>query len=85
MAISVNQKEVIKPTKWEVVYEDEDSISIWRYNSKITTAGPIEVEYKWKKHFNPWNQKKKTLGELVKEEKRKKKLEKSQLGINYSS
>jgi hypothetical protein len=85
MAIPVNQKEVIKPTKWEVVYEDEDSISIWRYNSKITTAGPIEVEYKWKKHFNPWNQKKKTLGELVKEEKRKKKLEKSQLGINYPS
>jgi hypothetical protein len=85
MSIPVNQKEVIKPTKWEVVYEDEDSISIWRYNSKITTAGPIEVEYKWKKHFNPWNQKKKTLGELVKEEKRKKKLEKSQLGINYPS
>jgi hypothetical protein len=85
MAIPVNQKDVIKPTKWEVVYEDEDSISIWRYNSKITTAGPVEVEYKWKKHFNPWNQKKKTLGELVKEEKRKKKLEKSQLGINYPS
>jgi hypothetical protein len=85
MAVSVNQKEVVKPTKWEVVYEDEDSISIWRYNSKITTAGPVEVEYKWKKHFNPWNQKKKTLGELVKEEKRKKKLEKSQLGINYPS
>jgi hypothetical protein len=85
MAISVNQKEVIKPTKWEVVYEYEDSISIWRYNSKITTAGPIEVEYKWKKHFNPWNQKKKTLGELAKEEKKRKKLEKSQLGINYPS
>jgi hypothetical protein len=85
MAIPINQKEVVKPTKWEVVYEDEDSISIWRYNSKITTAGPVEVEYKWKKHFNPWNQKKKTLGELVKEEKRKKKLEKSQLGINYPS
>jgi hypothetical protein len=85
MAVSVNQKEVVKPTKWEVVYEDEDYISIWRYNSKITTAGPVEVEYKWKKHFNPWNQKKKTLGELVKEEKRKKKLEKSQLGINYPS
>ena len=85
MAVSLNQKEDIKPTKWEVVYQDEDSISIWKYNSKITTAGPVEVEYKWKKHFNPWNQKKKTLGELVKEEKRKKKLEKSQLGINYPS
>jgi hypothetical protein len=85
MATSVNQKEVVKPTKWEVVYEDEDSISIWKYNSKITTAGPIEVEYKWKKHFNPWNQKKRTLGELAKEEKKRKKLEKSQLGINYPS
>jgi hypothetical protein len=85
MSIPTNTKTPIKPTKWEVVYEDEDSISIWRYNSKITTAGPVEVEYKWKKHFNPWNQKKKTLGELVKEEKRKKKLEKSQLGINYPS
>jgi hypothetical protein len=85
MAVSVNQKEIVKPTKWEVVYEDEDSISIWRYNSKITTAGPVEVEYKWKKHFNPWNQKKKTLGELAKDEKKRKKLEKSQLGINYPS
>ena len=78
-------KEVIKPTKWEVVYEDEESISIWRYNSKITIAGPVEVEYKWKRSFNPWNQKKKTLGELAKEEKKKQKLEKSQLGINYAS
>ena len=85
MATSVNQKEVIKPTKWEVVYEDEDCISIWRYNSKITTAGPVEVEYKWKRHFNPWNQKKMTLGDLAKEEKKRKKLEKSQLGINYPS
>jgi hypothetical protein len=85
MATSINQKEVEKPTKWEVVYEDEDSISIWKYNSKITIAGPIEVEYKWKRHYNPWGQKKKTLGDLAKEEKKRKKLEKSQLGINYSS
>jgi hypothetical protein len=85
MATSVNQKEVIKPTKWEVVYEDEESISIWRYNSKITIAGPVEVEYKWKRSFNPWGQKKKTLGDLAKEEKKRKKLEKSQLGIDYSS
>jgi hypothetical protein len=85
MAVSVNQKEAEKPTKWEVVYEDEDSISIWKYNSKITIAGPVEVEYKWKRHFNPWNQKKKTLGELAKEEKKRQKLEKSQLGINYPS
>ena len=74
MATSVNQKEVIKPTKWEVVYEDEECISIWRYNSKITIAGPVEVEYKWKRHFNPWNKgKKKSLGELAKEARKESK------------
>ena len=85
MAISVNQKDTPKQTKWEVVYEDEESISIWKYNSKITTSGPVEVEYKWKRSFNPWNQKKMTLGDLAKEEKKKMKLDKFQLGINYSS
>jgi hypothetical protein len=60
-----------KPTKYEYVFEDEDCISIWKYNTKITTNGPVEVEYKWKKHFNPWEQKKKTLGDLAKEAKKK--------------
>ena len=70
----------IKPTptppervKWEVVYEDDESISIWRYNTKKTTHGPVEVEYKWKRHFNPWGQKKKTLGQLAKEARKKNK------------
>ena len=71
MATSVNQKEVIKPTKWEVVYEDEDSISIWKYNSKITIAGPVEVEYKYKRGYVHPQLKKKTLGELAKEAKKK--------------
>ena len=74
-----------KPTKYEYVFEDDESISIWKYNTKITTNGPVEVEYKWKKNFNPWGQKKKTLGDLAKEQKKKKNLEKSQLGIDYSS
>jgi hypothetical protein len=47
------------------VYEDEREISIWKYDSKITTNGPISVEYKWKKGFEPTNTKKKTLGDLV--------------------
>jgi hypothetical protein len=61
-----------KPTRWEVVYEDEDTISIWKYNSNKTTNGPIEVEYNYKRGFqHPSNKKKKTLGDLVKEEKLK--------------
>jgi hypothetical protein len=61
-----------KPTKWEVVYEDDECISIWKYNSKITTRGPVEVEYKWKRGYkHPSDKKKKTLGELAKEAKKK--------------
>lgn len=58
--------------KFSVTYEDETSISIWKYDKKKSTSGPIEVEYKWKKNFNPWeNSKKKTLGDLVKEQKKR--------------
>jgi hypothetical protein len=66
-----------KPTKWEVVYEDDECISIWKYNSKITKYGPVEVEYKYKRGFVHPGQKKKTLGELAKEEKKRKKLNNS--------
>lgn len=71
MAIKMDQKLQSTAKKWEVTYEDEESVSIWRYNTAKSVAGPYEVEYKWKKTFNPWNQKKKTLGDLVKEENKK--------------
>lgn len=60
-----------KPEKWEVVYEDEDCISIWKYNSKKFDNGPIEVEYKYKRGYVHPGTKKKTLGELAKEAKKK--------------
>ena len=64
-----------KPTKREVVYETEDCVSIWKYDSKVTTNGPVSVEHKWKKSYNPWEKtKKKTLSEIVNDEKKKKKL-----------
>ena len=78
MAISTNSKTPVKPTKWEVVYEDDECISIWRYNSKITTAGPVEVEQKYKKvYVHPLDKKKKTLGELSKEARKESKLKKT--------
>lgn len=74
MSIPTNTKTPIKPTKWEVVYEDEDSISIWRYNSKITTAGPVEVENKFKRGYvHPADKKKQTLGELAKQARKENK------------
>lgn len=60
-----------KPIKWEVVYEDEDSISIWKYNTRITTRGPVEVETKYKRGYIHPSSKKKTLGDLAKEAKGK--------------
>jgi hypothetical protein len=59
-----------KPTKWEVVYEDDECISIWKYNSKITTHGPVEVEYKYKRGYTHPGSKKRTLGDLIKESKK---------------
>ena len=40
-----------RPSKWEITYEDEDCISVWRYNTKKNPYGPIEVEYKYKKGY----------------------------------
>jgi hypothetical protein len=42
-------KNEIEPKKWERIYEDEDTISIWKYNSKISMVNPYEVEIKYKK------------------------------------
>lgn len=35
--------------KWQQVYEDEDEIVIWKYDTSKTTFGPYEVEIKYKK------------------------------------
>ena len=65
-------------TKWEMVYENETTISTWKYDSKITTFGPVEVDIKYKKNFvHPLDVKKKTLGDLAKEARKETKLKKS--------
>ena len=59
-----------KVNKFERVYEDEYCTSIWKYDSKITTNGPVSVEHRWKKGFETSNTKKKTLGDLANETKK---------------
>lgn len=71
------QNSTDKPTKWERVYETEQGISIWKYDSNITTNGPVSVEHKWKKGFEMGPTKKKTLGDLVGESKKTSKSKKS--------
>jgi len=57
-------------TKYEVVYEDEYSISIWKYDLNRFSNGPVEVEQKYKKAFFSNDTKKKTLGDLANESKK---------------
>jgi hypothetical protein len=60
--------------KREVIYEDETSILIWKYNLKISATNPVEVEIKYKKGYVHPSDKKKTIGDLAKEAKKQKKL-----------
>lgn len=46
-----NNSKVEKPTKFEYIYEDEESTSIWKYDLKKFPNGPISVEHKWKAHY----------------------------------
>ena len=49
MSKKPNNKNEVEHKKWERVYEDEDTITIWKYNSKISMINPYEVEIKYKK------------------------------------
>lgn len=71
-----NVKQNLQNNKATVTFEDDDCISIWKYDFSKSQFNPIDVEYKWKKNFNPWDNKKKTLGDLVAEERKQKKIKK---------
>jgi hypothetical protein len=76
MAVKITPKEE-KPPKFERIYEDEECTSIWKFDLRKNPYGPVDVEYKWKRSFNPWNQKKMTMSEIIKQEKKEKKLKNS--------
>jgi len=64
-------------TKWEITYEDEESVSVYKYNSDITKNGPVSVDFRYKAGFkHPTEQKKKTLGDLAKEARKQTRLKK---------
>jgi hypothetical protein len=67
------KKEMEIPLKFTRTYEDDESISIWKYDLKKQPYGPIEVEYKWKKTAQSiWEDKtKKTIKEIIKQQKNK--------------
>lgn len=40
-----------KKTKFEYIFDDEESTSIWKWDLEKQPNGPISVEYKWKSHY----------------------------------
>jgi hypothetical protein len=58
--------------KRQIQYEDEETTTIWKYDSSVTSFGPVEVEIRYKKNY-VWSDptKKKTLGEFSKETEKK--------------
>ena len=46
-----NLSKTEKPTKFEYIYEDDESKSIWKYDLKKFPTGPVSVEYHWKAHY----------------------------------
>ena len=47
------KKEQTEHKKWERKYEDDESIIIWRYDSKKSMVNPCEVEIKYKVERKP--------------------------------
>jgi hypothetical protein len=54
-----NNSKTEKPTKFEYIFEDEESKSIWKYDLKKQPNGPISVETHWKAPKRIRTQKKK--------------------------
>ena len=57
-----------KPIKYEYTFEDDECISIWKYDRNKFPNGPISVEYKWKPE---WTNRLKLLQKQNKEAKKK--------------
>jgi len=71
MAVSINTKQEVKPPKFERIYEDDECISIWKYDLNKFKNGPIEVEYKYKRGYkHPALNQKKFLKDFVVGEKK---------------
>lgn len=62
------------PEKYELTFEDEQSVEIWKYDKTKFKNGPISVEIRWKasylKEFEESKKKKSTL-QLAREAKKK--------------
>lgn len=59
MSVKVSENQ-----KFERVYEDENSKSVWKYDYSVTRNGPVSVTITYKK-TDSFYKEKKSLGDLV--------------------
>lgn len=45
------EKQIKQPSKWEIVYSDDDCQQIWKYDLNKQPNGPVSVETNWKPHI----------------------------------
>jgi len=61
------EKQIKQPSKWEVIYSDDDCQQIWKYDLIKFPNGPISVETNWKPHIiKEWKEGKSTKSVRVK-------------------
>jgi hypothetical protein len=46
-----NNSKTEKPKKFEYIFEDEESKSVWKYDLNKFQNGPVSVEYHWKASY----------------------------------
>jgi hypothetical protein len=64
-------------TKWDITYEDNETISVFKYNTDVSKNGPVSGEFRYKTGYkHPSEQKKKTIGELAKEARKETRVKK---------
>jgi hypothetical protein len=64
-------------TKWDITYEDNETISVFKYNTDVSKNGPVSVEFRYKTGYkHPSEQKKKTIRELAKEARKETRVKK---------
>ena len=57
-----------RPDKWEITFEDEETISIWKYNKKKFPNGPISVENKFPSGYDKMMKKQAKEAKLAKKQ-----------------
>lgn len=45
----MKKTKTLERTKWENIFEDDETIATWKYDSKISKINPYCVEIKYKK------------------------------------